>query len=125
MSIATLAIYRALGRHIYVEYDPLDVILGTSLDAHRHVSYKECKHLDIYMAMTNVNIKLLKRVISLHIDIPNTLDCNTAATNVNIKLLRSVVSLNIRIPNTLEYDTAVHRHISYLPGNGQIYLCRI
>ena len=57
--------------------------------------------------MTNVNIKLLKRVISLHIDIPNTLDCHTVATNVNIKLLRSVVSLNIRIPNTLEYDTAV------------------
>ena len=39
MSIATLAIYRALGRHIYVEYDPLDVTLGTSLDVHRHVSY--------------------------------------------------------------------------------------
>ena len=87
MSNATLAIYRALGRHIYVEYDPLDVILVTSLDVHRHVSYKECKHLDIYIAMTNVNIKLLKRVISLHIDIPNTLDCHTVATNVDITLL--------------------------------------
>ena len=98
MSIATLAIYRALGRHIYVEYASLAVILVTSLDVHRHVSYKECKHLDTYIAMTNVSVKLLKMVISLHIDIPNTLDCHTVATNVNIKLLRSVVSLNIRIP---------------------------
>ena len=40
MSIATLAIYRALGRHIYVEYDILDVVLVTSLDVHRLVSYK-------------------------------------------------------------------------------------
>ena len=39
MYIATLVIYRALGRHVYVEYDPLDVTLGTSLDVHRHVSY--------------------------------------------------------------------------------------
>ena len=32
MSIATLAIYRALGSHICVEYDSLDVIPVTSLD---------------------------------------------------------------------------------------------
>ena len=87
MSIATLAIYRALGRHIYVEYDPLDVILGTSLDAHRHVSYKECKHLDTYIAMTHVSVRSLKMVISLHIDIPNTLDCHTVATTVNMNIL--------------------------------------
>ena len=98
MSIATLAIYRALGRHIYVEYGPLDVVLVTSLDVHRHVSYKECKHLDTYIAMTNVSVKLLKMVISLLIDIPNTLDCHIVATNVNIKILRNVVSLKIRIP---------------------------
>ena len=69
---ATLAIYRALGRHIYVEYAFLTVILVTSLDVHRHVSYKECKHLGTYIAMTNVSVKLLKMVISLLIDIPNT-----------------------------------------------------
>ena len=39
MSTDTLDIYRALGRHIYVEYNPLGATLGTSLDVHCHISY--------------------------------------------------------------------------------------
>ena len=39
MSTDTLDIYRALDRYIYVEYNPLDATLGTSLDVHCHISY--------------------------------------------------------------------------------------
>ena len=39
MSTDTLDIYRALGRHIYVEYNPLGATLGTSLDVHCRLSY--------------------------------------------------------------------------------------
>ena len=39
MSIDTLGIYRALGRPINVECNPLGATLGTSLDVHCHISY--------------------------------------------------------------------------------------
>ena len=100
--------------------------LVTSLDVPRHLSNKECKHLGTCITMANASFELLKMVISLLIDIPNTwtaiqlrplwiwryyedtthrhskhLDCHRVATvvYVNIELVKNAQFIDMNRSN--------------------------